>query len=386
MEGLGNALGGFLQGFGQARMAKDERAVKKQESDLAKKLAEINILKGKAELSETQMRQAYLDRILKRAENAQMNQAVPQPMEQPNQKGPVFSDSFKQKTGGDDLTDTLAGMDMYGLEALKEVTGIDFPRAASEMETRRKNKADESFKERDADLAERRLRFDALKWKKEREDINYQKATVDGVDILIPFTATGQPAGNPIKLGSTEAQKKLDGAKNKVSTDVNALYENYIALDNMRAIVSTDRNPVENALASLGASGPGQWLESKIGTEAQSLRAQVKQLTPSVLLGIKNAESLGAVAMNSEKELAFYTQMITKETNDIKSVVAALAVIDEKYGDGQLMKKIRKSGRKDFISVLDKIQTQGEEIRNADLVENPFKGMSDEDVLKAGGL
>jgi hypothetical protein len=134
-----------------------------------------------------------------------------------------------------------------------------------------------------------------------------------------------------------EARAKRENAQRVMNSTLGSLANNYVELLNMGAITSTARSPSQNALARLGASGPGQFVGEVLGTEAQTLRQTIRNSAPILLNTVRQASEMGARGMDSNKELEFYAQAIGDVSKPIEANLAALIVLDMAYGsqDGQ---------------------------------------------------
>jgi hypothetical protein len=129
-----------------------------------------------------------------------------------------------------------------------------------------------------------------------------------------------------------EVDKKAN-ARRQVTGTLDNLFKLYIKFDDMGAAVSTDKSALSNLKNWAGATGAGQLGGKMLGTEAQSVRNQINQSRPLLLNYIRQASEMGARGLDSEKELEFYLQAATDPARDIAANLAAIAVLDEAYGE-----------------------------------------------------
>ena len=133
------------------------------------------------------------------------------------------------------------------------------------------------------------------------------------------------------KMGETENKTN---AKTRVNTNLQKLSDLYSNLDEAGGIVNTEKGPLQNIPARIGASWAGQIGSGALGTKTQSIRNQINQIRPLLIQDIRQATQMGAKGLDSEKELEFYLQAATNPTSDIQSNLNALAVLDTAYGLG----------------------------------------------------
>jgi hypothetical protein len=127
---------------------------------------------------------------------------------------------------------------------------------------------------------------------------------------------------------------KTKRAAEKVSVQLKEMKGLYTVLKKMGAIVDTEKGPLDNLMAAVGASGPGQFVSKITGSKAQSIRNRVLNLQPLLINNIRQASEMGARGMDSEKELEFYLRAATNPKVDVQSNFAALKVLELAYGSG----------------------------------------------------
>jgi len=160
----------------------------------------------------------------------------------------------------------------------------------------------------------------------------------------------------------TGVQKKEDANK-RLSGVLAGMAEHYSILNAKKAIVNVDNTTSENIIASLGSSMVGQYAQKVVGTETQSLRNSIKNSQPLLINFIRQASEMGARGLDSEKELSFYLQAATDPTRDIQSNIAAMVILDEAYGTGELSDTFRKTLD---INMLRRMKKQGAGIKKSD--------------------
>lgn len=85
----------------------------------------------------------------------------------------------------------------------------------------------------------------------------------------------------------------------------------YDSLDKAKAITSTERGGISNAMSALQTSGLGQIVGRTVGTEEQSLRDSITQSRPLLLNAIRQATGMSAKALDSNAELQLFLRAAT---------------------------------------------------------------------------
>jgi hypothetical protein len=210
--------------------------------------------------------------------------------------------------------------------------------------------------------------------------------------------ATIETAGAVLKAkGEITPQQKIDRAKIRMEGNLSTLSQHYLDLDSMGAILSTDRNTLENLFAAGSASSVGQAFGRITGSDAQSVRSSINKLKPLILQDIRQSTDMGARGLDSERELDFYLQGATDEKTDIQSNIAAIIVLDEAFGNGQVGEQLRTLTND---SLIQNVRQQGKFILDGGLrkpgqVETPaapaaipgdISGLSDEEIKLQLGI
>lgn len=131
-----------------------------------------------------------------------------------------------------------------------------------------------------------------------------------------------------------KGQKKKQ-AQTMVTDQLGELKSLYSSLDKMGAIVNVRKGSFDNIVAAIGATGAGQSIQRKFGTEPQSIRDRINAMRPLLINNIRQASEMGVRGLDSEKELEFYLQAATDPERDITANIAALNVLNKAYGMGK---------------------------------------------------
>lgn len=141
--------------------------------------------------------------------------------------------------------------------------------------------------------------------------------------------------------GEITPVKKKENAQKKVAGSLASLTGHYLTLDSLGSIINVDKSTMSNVYAASEASDIGQFFGRVTGSESQSVRNSIKAQKPLLMNYIRQASEMGARGLDSEKELEFYLQAATDEKRDLQANIAAIAVLDEAYGDGSISSKLR---------------------------------------------
>ena len=71
---------------------------------------------------------------------------------------------------------------------------------------------------------------------------------------------------------------------------------------------------------------------------------------------------MGARGLDSEKELEFYMRTATSLDTDTQSNLAAIAILDNAYGDGSVMGQLRQSGNQALLARVNELEAQGKQL------------------------
>jgi hypothetical protein len=139
------------------------------------------------------------------------------------------------------------------------------------------------------------------------------------------------------------------------------LANHYVTLASSGAMLDVSNSSFENIMAATRSSDLGQMFGRITGTNEQSIRNSIKKIKPLLIQDIRQSTDMGARGLDSEKELEFYLQAATDEKTDIQSNIAAIVVLDEAFGDGNIANKLRGLTNKSLIT---RIANKGSNILN----------------------
>jgi len=126
--------------------------------------------------------------------------------------------------------------------------------------------------------------------------------------------------------GAAIRANKAEEGKTQLANDLDNLRASFTTLDEMRAIPSTERNPLSNIASATAATGVGQATGRFFGTEAQVEREIINSARTRLVNSIKNATGMSAQQLNSNVELQTMLKSISDPGQPIQ---AALRIIDD---------------------------------------------------------
>jgi len=183
--------------------------------------------------------------------------------------------------------------------------------------------------------------------------------------------------------GEITPQQKISKAKARMSGSLVELVNHYKDLSTMGAIINTDKDALDNIFAATRSSTAGQAIGRVFGTKPQSVRAKINKLIPLIVQDIRQSTDMSARGLDSEKELEFYMQAATDPKTDLQSNYAAIAVLDEAYGDGKIAEQLRAQSGLIDMKALDAIKAEGNRILQGTTKQytqqNPAKPMTEEE-------
>lgn len=141
------------------------------------------------------------------------------------------------------------------------------------------------------------------------------------------YTPTGDLEaipGGPADRKIAEAAEKKETGKAQATDILDTLGGAYAELDRMKAIPSEQRGAVNNILASLGATQPGQVVGRGLGSAEQTQRDIVSSARLQLLNAIKNATGLSSQQLNSNVELQTWLNSLTDPSRSIQTNKAIL--------------------------------------------------------------
>lgn len=161
--------------------------------------------------------------------------------------------------------------------------------------------------------------------------------------------------------GEISPAQKQGVAKKRMEGNLAKLANHYIALDSTGAMLNVDNTTFENVMAAARSSKVGQMFGRITGSNEQSIRSAIKKLKPLLIQDIRQSTDMGTRGLDSEKELEFYLQAATDEKTDIQSNIAAIVVLDEAFGTGNVANQLRNMTNESIIS---RISEKGQLILN----------------------
>jgi hypothetical protein len=157
---------------------------------------------------------------------------------------------------------------------------------------------------------------------------------------------TGGSVGSPgvLGVGGKEPSaalriNKAEAGKSQLADDLDNLRASFTALDTMRAIPSTERNPLSNIAAATAATGLGQAAGRFVGTEAQVEREIINSARTRLVNSIKNATGMSAQQLNSNVELQTMLKSISDPGQPIQAALRIIDDIENAYVKGAGMPK-----------------------------------------------
>jgi hypothetical protein len=157
---------------------------------------------------------------------------------------------------------------------------------------------------------------------------------------------TGGGVGSPGVLGvggkepgAAVRENKAEAGKTQLADDLDNLRASFTALDNMRAIPSTERNPLSNIASATAATGIGQMAGRAVGTQAQVEREVINSARTRLVNSIKNATGMSAQQLNSNVELQTMLKSISDPGQPIQAALRIIDDIDNAYVKGAGMPK-----------------------------------------------
>ena len=139
--------------------------------------------------------------------------------------------------------------------------------------------------------------------------------------------------------GAAVRENKAEAGKTQLADDLDNLRASFTRLDEMRAIPSTERNPLSNIASATAATGFGQMAGRAVGTEAQVEREVINSARTRLVNSIKNATGMSAQQLNSNVELQTMLKSISDPGQPIQAALRIIDDIDNAYVKGAGMAK-----------------------------------------------
>jgi hypothetical protein len=148
----------------------------------------------------------------------------------------------------------------------------------------------------------------------------------------------GGGAGSPGVIGTAGKEpsaalreNKAEAGKTLLSDEIENLRTSLQTLNAARAIPSTERNPLSNALAATSASGIGQTLGRTFGTAEQTERDVISSAKLRLVNAIKQATGMSAQQLNSNVELNTMLKSLSDPSQSIEANLRNLDSIEKAY-------------------------------------------------------
>lgn len=142
--------------------------------------------------------------------------------------------------------------------------------------------------------------------------------------------------------GAALRQNKVEAGKTQLADDLDNLRASFQALDQMRAIPSTERGALSNVTSGIAATGIGQRTGQLFGTEAQVERDVINSARTRLVNSIKNATGMSAQQLNSNVELQTMLKSISDPGQSVQAALRIIGDIEDAYvkGDGKMPKRV----------------------------------------------
>ena len=147
-----------------------------------------------------------------------------------------------------------------------------------------------------------------------------------------PVWGTREQAVGKMPAGAGTKSETQEAGRSDVDKDVVKLKSVLDTLKTGGGITDTSKGALANIGATIGTSGPGQFLGGAVGTKNQSARNELLMIRPSLLRSIMSSTGMSAKQMDSNAELKLWLSTATDPTKDYQSNIAALNNIAAKYG------------------------------------------------------
>jgi hypothetical protein len=144
--------------------------------------------------------------------------------------------------------------------------------------------------------------------------------------------------------GAAVRENKAEAGKTQLADDLENLRASFLVLDKIRAIPSTERNPLSNLASFTAASGVGQLAGRAFSTEAQVEREVINSARTRLVNSIKNATGMSAQQLNSNVELQTMLKSISDPAQPVQAALRIIEDIENAYVKGAGMSKKKATG------------------------------------------
>lgn len=157
--------------------------------------------------------------------------------------------------------------------------------------------------------------------------------------------APAAPGAKPPTAAQAAKSERMAEARQALSRDIETQLGYYERLANMGGMVSPSRSPVANVTAFARSSGLGQKAEQALGTEAQTLRDNIKNTRQRLFMQIKDATGATSGQMNSNMEMQAWLDSMTNPQQSIETVRETLKQMDSVIAGVQAQVERERAGK-----------------------------------------
>lgn len=138
-------------------------------------------------------------------------------------------------------------------------------------------------------------------------------------------------------VGPTTKAGKMKKAQDDLNSLLDGMEMNYGTLKSSGGIVSTDNNPLENAMSSIRSNAyVGRPLGSFFGTNEESKRKEINSSRQSLLQAVMKATGMSAKSLDSNTELRVMLDSLGSPESDYESNIAIINRLRGLYGGKEM--------------------------------------------------
>jgi hypothetical protein len=161
----------------------------------------------------------------------------------------------------------------------------------------------------------------------------------------------GGGVGSPGVIGTTgkspaaaATAAKTEQGQQQARDIIDTLRASYDTLDRMRAVPSTQRSAISNALSYVAGTGVGQIAGRVAGTEEQVERDVISSARNQILNAVKNATGMSAQQLNSNVEFSSWLKSLTDPTVSYEANQRILDNLEKFIASGGKYSERKQSG------------------------------------------
>lgn len=161
----------------------------------------------------------------------------------------------------------------------------------------------------------------------------------------------GGGIGSPGVIGTTgkspaaaATAAKTEQGQQQARDIIDTLRASYDTLDRMRAVPSTQRSAISNALSYVAGTGVGQIAGRVAGTEEQVERDVISSARNQILNAVKNATGMSAQQLNSNVEFTSWLRSLTDPTVSYEANQRILDNLEKFIASGGKYSERKQSG------------------------------------------